>query len=205
MTKNLLFDLGGVLIDLDVQRSLNAMHALTDGQHAVTQVTADGLLGGHDSELINLYQTGDITTDHFIGTILKSCKEGTTRAQVEEAWFAMLLGIKDSKRELLNRLKEKGYGIYILSNINELHVEWVLEHCPELQKADGLFFSNEMHLSKPDPRCYSRVLEQTGIRADETLYIDDLRPNIEAGIRAGFRCMHVTDDTWIVTVAKELL
>ena len=38
-----------------------------------------------------------------------------------------------------------------------------------------------------------------------TLYIDDLRPNIEAGIRAGFRCMHVTDDKWIGTVAKELL
>lgn len=205
MTKNLLFDLGGVLIDLDVQRSLNAMHALTDGQHAVTQVTADGLLGGHDSELINLYQTGDITTDEFVGTILRSCRKGTTRAEVEKAWFAMLLGIRESKRELLKRLKERGYGIYILSNINELHVEWTLEHCPELQSADGLFFSNEIHLSKPDPRCYSHVLEKTGIKAAETLYIDDLRPNIEAGVRAGFRCMHATDDKWTDLVAEELL
>ena len=205
MTKNLLFDLGGVLIDLDVQRSLNAMHALTDGRHQVTEVTADGLLGGHDSELINLYQTGDITTEEFVGTILKSCKEGTTRAQVEEAWFAMLLGIKEEKRQLLQDLKDKGYGVYVLSNINELHVQWTMEHCPELKMSDGLFFSNEIHLSKPDPRCYSHVLANTGIRAEETLYIDDLRPNIEAGKEAGFRCMHVTDEKWVETVRRELL
>ena len=205
MIRNLLFDLGGVLIDLDVQRSLNAMHALTDGQHAVTQVTADGLLGGHDSELINLYQTGDITTDEFVGTILRSCKKGTTRAEVEAAWFAMLLGIKEEKKQLLKQLKDKGYGIYVLSNINELHVDWTMEHCPELKMADGLFFSNEMHLSKPDPRCYSHVLEAAGIRAEETLYIDDLMPNIKAGQEAGFVCLHATDDSWTEKVAKELL
>lgn len=205
MIKNILFDLGGVLIDLDVRRSLKAMYALTDGSRGQTQITADGLLGGHDSELINKYQVGAITTDEFLSSVLSSCKQGTTKEQVKDAWFAMLLGIGDDKRHLLQCLKDKGLGIYVLSNINELHVEWVMNHCPELHTADALFFSNEIHLSKPDKRCYDLVKERAGINPCETLYIDDLQPNIKAGEEAGFRCLHAKDNNWIREVEQMLL
>ena len=205
MIKNVLFDLGGVLIDLDVNLSLKAMYALTDGNVSRTHITAGGLLGGHDSKLINKYQVGAVTTDEFVSAVLSSCKPGTTREDVEMAWFAMLLGIDKEKRNLLKRLKERNMGIYVLSNINELHVDWVMKYCPELQYADGLYFSNEIHLAKPDRRCYELVVRESGIKPSETLYIDDLLPNINAGMEAGFRCLHASDSSWVNEVEKMLL
>ncbi|MBQ7191770.1 MAG: HAD family phosphatase [Paludibacteraceae bacterium] len=205
MIHSLLFDLGGVLIDLDVQRSLNAIGALTDRNKRNNYITSDGLLGGHDSHLINLYQTGDISTDDFLQTILRSCRQGVTKEQVIEAWFAMLLGMQERKIQLLHELKQKGYNIYILSNINELHVDWTMQHCPVLRQMDGLFFSNEIHLAKPDPRCYDYVLQHTDILPQETLYIDDLLPNINAGKQAGLQTWHVQNDEWVDEMRRTLL
>lgn len=201
MIRNVLFDLGGVLVDLDVQRSLDAFRRLlapdAEGAgSALSPVTAQGLLGGHDSELIDRYQTGDISTGDFIHSILSVCRPGTTEAQVRETWFAMLLGIPEVNKQLLRDILAAGYDIYVLSNINEMHVCWVHDTCPELRAARHLFFSNEMHLSKPDPRCYSQVIREAAIRPEETLYVDDLLPNIEEGRRHGFCCLHATDVSW---------
>lgn len=206
--KNILFDLGGVLIDLDVKRSLDAFAKLVKAPAGVGKtpasvsemVTADGLLGGHTSELIDQYQIGAITTDQFIDAILTQCQPTTTRQQIIDAWYAMLLGIRKEKKELLRQLIAQGKQIYVLSNINDLHVEWTMDHCPELKQANRLFFSNEIGMSKPDPRCYELVLRETGIQPEETVYVDDLLPNIEAGKAFGLQCVHAVDDSWMTTI-----
>ena len=196
MIKHVLFDLGGVLVDLDVRRTLNAFQRIVRTDDASAPITAQGLLGGHDSELIDRYQTGTISTPDFISTILSVCLPGTTEQQVRDAWFAMLLGIPEVNKQLLRDIHAAGYSIYVLSNINEMHVEWVHQCCPELRPAKRLFFSNEMHLSKPDPRCYLQVISEAGILPAETVYIDDLLPNIEEGHRHGFLTLHATDTSW---------
>jgi putative hydrolase of the HAD superfamily len=196
MIKNVLFDLGGVLVDLDVRRTLNAFQRIVRTDDASAPITAQGLLGGHDSELIDRYQTGTISTPDFISTILSVCLPGTTEQQVRDAWFAMLLGIPEVNKQLLRDIHAAGYSIYVLSNINEMHVEWVHQCCPELRPAKRLFFSNEMHLAKPDPRCYLQVISEAGILPTETVYIDDLLPNIEEGRRHGFLTLHATDTSW---------
>ncbi|MCQ2342044.1 MAG: HAD family phosphatase [Paludibacteraceae bacterium] len=208
--KNILFDLGGVLIDLSVRRSLAAFAALInvpkkmDGAPSSVSelVTADGLLGGHTSQLIDQYQIGAVTTDQFIAAILAHCKPGTTRQQVIDAWYAMLLGIRDEKKALLRQLILQGKHIYVLSNINDLHVTWTLTHCPELKQADRLFFSNEIGMSKPDPRCYELVINETKIKPEETVYVDDLLPNIEAGRPFGFQCLHAVGNDWMKELVK---
>ena len=108
----------------------------------------------------------------------------------------MLLGIPEENKQLLGDILAAGYDIYVLSNINEMHVDWVHDTCPELNATRRLFFSNEMHLSKPDPRCYTEVIREAGIRPEETVYVDDLLPNIEEGRRHGFHCLHATDASW---------
>lgn len=202
--KNVLFDLGGVLIDVDVRHSLVAfarmVGASTDASYPNSlseMVTEEGLLGGHTSELIDQYQVGTISTDDFVQELLSQCRPETTRQQIIDAWLAMLIGIRPEKKALLQRLIAQGKKIYVLSNINDLHVQWTLEHCPELQAAERLFFSNEIHLAKPDPRCYELVLRETGINPAETIYVDDLPANIEAGRQAGFQCLHAVDDSWM--------
>lgn len=206
MIRNVLFDLGGVLIDLDIRRSLLAFDALKQPgvELLSSQVTEDGLKGGHSSELMEAYQVGAITTRQFLDALLSVCQPGTTDQQLKDAWFAMLLGIREDRKQLLRDLQSHGYNIYILSNINELHVGWTLAHCPEIKAAKGIFFSNEIHLSKPDPRCYELVLQQTGIQPEETLYIDDLLPNIEAGRQFGLQTLQAVDDGWLQEIRREL-
>ncbi|MCQ2346829.1 MAG: HAD family phosphatase [Paludibacteraceae bacterium] len=221
MIRNILFDLGNVLIDLDVQRTFKAFEALLP-QKSIKDlpVTALDLMGGGESKLVQLYQTGDISTEDFIRTILSICRPNTTREQVVNAWLAMLLQIPEQRLECLRQLKRAGYKVYILSNINELHVDWTLDyfrrcgiavkgrnHLPETDiqseriYLDGVFFSNEMHLAKPDARCYEEVIKQTGIRPEETLYIDDLPANIAAGQQAGLQVLQAVGDEWIPRLA----
>ena len=205
---NLLFDLGHVLIDIDPKRTLQAFAALLDRKSSAegdTQplLTADGLLGGHTSRLIDLYQVGQITTDQFLDTALQACRQDVSRQQVLDAWLAMLLPFKQEKAEMLRQLHERHIPFYILSNINDSHVLWTRENCPELQLASGIFFSNEMHIAKPDPEAYRYVIDHTGILPSETLYIDDLVPNLEAGRQFGFQCLHAIDDNaWMPAVRK---
>lgn len=205
MIRNLIFDLGGVLIDLDPNLSIDAFKALVDPQkmnHPASPVSAMDLLGGGESELVQQYQTGNITTTQFVDTILQVCRQETTSEQVLDAWCAMLKNLPAHRMQRLSQLKEKGIHIYILSNINDWHVRWTLRKFQEwnMPRLDGLFFSNEIHLAKPDPRCYQYVIRKTGIQPSETLYIDDLPQNIEAGRRAGFQSLQAIGDEWLPIV-----
>lgn len=205
---NLLFDLGHVLIDIEPKRTLQTFAALMEEKPsgdngAKPLLTADGLLGGHTSQLIDLYQIGQITTDQFTDTALQACRQGVSKQQVLDAWLAMLLPFKQEKAKMLRQLHERHIPFYILSNINDSHVLWTRDHCPELQLASGIFFSNEIHIAKPAPEAYQYVIDHTGILPAETLYIDDLVPNLEAGRQFGFQCLHATDDNaWMPVVRK---
>ena len=201
--------MGGVLIDLDIKRSLSAFNAmlLPDEVKADTSlqrhsVSDIDLLGGGESPLISLYQKGDISTEDFISALLSACVHGTTRQQIVDAWNAMLIGLPAHRIEMIRSLKASGLNIYMLSNINELHVRWTLDCFAKAglvigEDVDRVFFSNEMHCSKPDPHCYQIVLEQTGIVPQETLYIDDLSQNIAVGRQLGFQCLQALGDEWL--------
>ncbi len=204
MIKNIVFDLGHVLIDIDPKRSLRAFGALVRPQTDKQLITADGLLGGHSSKLIDAYQVGQINTEQFIQSILPYCREGVTGKQIMDAWLAMLLPFQTEKAQLLRQLHAKGIPFYILSNINDSHVEWTRQNCAELQLSAGLFFSNEMHAAKPDDQAYQILIDRTGIIPSQTLYIDDLPANIEAGKRFGFQCLQATDDESWMPVVQQL-
>lgn len=205
---NLLFDLGHVLIDIDPKRTLHAFGQLLNKQSSESSqplLTADGLLGGHTSRLIDLYQVGQITTDQFLTTALKACREDVTKEQVLDAWLAMLLPFREDKALLLRQLHERHIPFYILSNINETHVEWTKRNCPELQLASGIFFSNEMHIAKPDAAAYQYVIDHTGIVPEQTLYIDDLTANLDAARPFGFQCLQATDDNAWMPIVRQLI
>lgn len=203
MIKNVLFDLGNVLIDIDIHRTLRAfrqIHAQFDKEEqrdaANTIISAGDLIGAGESELVAKYQVGEISTDKFVEGILSFCKPGTTRQEVVDAWMAMLVGIPKARYQKLLELHKAGYKLYVLSNINALHAEWTREQIKNVP-FEQVFFSNEMHLAKPDIRCYEQVIRETGIKPEETLYIDDIPANIEAGRKLGLQCfLNTQSDEW---------
>ena len=164
MIRNILFDLGNVLIDVDIRKTLRAFGTLREGigdrledgasayreEARNTIITAGDLIGAGESELVAKYQVGSVSTDEFLEAILNVCKPGTTRQEVIDAWMAMLIGIPQERYKRVLDLHKRGYKLYVLSNINELHAEWTREQLKGLP-FEAVYFSNEMGMAKPRP------------------------------------------------------
>ena len=196
MKKNIIFDLGGVFIDLDMNLMQQKLLALGADPSAFfvkssaenSSTICNGLSVSH---IITNYQIGRMTTDEFVNIILSHCKQGTTAKQVIEAWNSCLVQLPEERLQMVKELRTKGFSTFLLSNINDLH--WVyIEHeffgkdgfrTDDL--FDGIFLSHEVHMTKPDPKIYQLVLKQIGCKADDCLFIDDSLPNAEAAQNEG--------------------
>lgn len=200
MIKHVIFDLGGVLIDLDMPRCLESFRTLGADPSVLLQrpdsasaesgrakaTLCDGLVA---NGAMDLYQTGDISTEDFVSGIQKFCHPSTTAEQVLEAWNDCLLSIPAYKLEYIKSLRAEGYKVHLLSNTNEAH--WV--HIAEKhfggkteEYFDHLFLSQEMHMSKPNDDIFIAVLDRLGVKAEECLFIDDAQANVDAAKALGY-------------------
>lgn len=209
MIQNYFFDLGGVLMDLDVNRTLQAMAKLMApdplGKKATDSFEANDLFGVGENRLMADYQDGTIGTEQFLDALMPMCRPQVTREQVIEAWDAMLLGIPERRLEALRELRQRGNKVFILSNINEEHLRWTHEHFNQIGLRIGeevceAFFSNEMGMSKPDDRIYREVIRRTGVVPSESLYIDDMQVNVDAGARHGLQTLCAKGDEWLAFI-----
>lgn len=200
MIKHIIFDLGGVLIDLDMPRCLESFRALgadpsvllqpsdeSNQQGRAKATLCDGLVA---NGAMDLYQTGDISTEQFVAGIQHYCMPGTTAEQVLDAWNECLLTIPTYKLEFIHELKSQGYHIHLLSNTNDAHWQHIADtHFggkPE-DYFDTLFLSQEMHMSKPNNNIFLAVLDRLGAKADECLFIDDAQANVDAAQTLGYQ------------------
>ena len=182
--KNLLFDLGNVLFDLDEDATREALKALLNGEE----------FPGDIPHAIRSYDTGAWSSERFINYFLRQTKPGVYARDVVEAWNLMMLGIRPEVFDLLDELNKK-YELYLLSNNNELHYEWFMKHLQDkhrLQDFNERFFkkayySHLIGYRKPDQVCYEWVLGDAGINAEETLFIDDKIENTRSAETLGLR------------------
>lgn len=212
--KNVVFDLGGVLIDLEPERTLKAFaelkkfsqtkdtNSLATKEEEKSPISINDLIGGGESEWMQKYQVGEISTEEFFSHVASGYHPSITKKQLEEAWCAMLISLPTNRLEMLKRLREAGYQVLILSNTNEAHTAWVHRHFEEIglqigEHVDRVYYSNEIGLAKPDQACYEYVIQDANILPNETLYIDDLEKNVKAGQLAGWTSIQAIGDEWI--------
>ena len=200
MIKHIIFDLGGVLIDLDMPRCLESFRALGADPSVLLQPSAESNQQGRAKATLcdglvangamDLYQTGDISTEQFVAGIQHYCMPGTTAEQVLDDWNECLLTIPTYKLEFIHELKSQGYHIHLLSNTNDAHWQHIADtHFggkPE-DYFDTLFLSQEMHMSKPNDNIFLAVLDRLGAKADECLFIDDAQTNVDAAQTLGYQ------------------
>ena len=198
LPENLIFDLGGVLIDLDVGRMLKGFEGvgldprmfMAESAEKGATTVCEGMSVG---QLLSDYQTGDITTEELLETILPECRPGTTREQLVEAWNHCLVSIPRERLETVRRWREKGHRTYMLSNTNDLHWRYISTHCfggegLGLEDCfDGVFLSHEMRLAKPDAEIYRSMLQRLGVRAEDCWFVDDAQVNVEAARKEGLQ------------------
>ncbi|MFP4088792.1 MAG: HAD family hydrolase [Cyclobacteriaceae bacterium] len=194
-TKNLIFDLGGVIIDLDTSLSFQALSSFCLGTSSGEQLLSENV------KLFLDYEKGLISSDDFRQGIRQlTTNEALSDEEIDEAWNRMLLHIPEERFKLLETLRQK-YRLFVLSNTNAIHVT-AFNHIVEKTSGkpdlthffDKVYFSHEIRLRKPEPEIYEYVLQNSGLKAEESLFIDDRFENIEAARALGMQVFHVTPE-----------
>jgi FMN phosphatase YigB (HAD superfamily) len=186
----IILDLGGVLIDIDYQKTIDAFIQLgmVDFKSIYSQAS--------QQKLFNDYETGQISSQYFINQLLPFLKQGTSPNKVVEAWNAMILNVPLKKIELLEKLKLH-YPLFLLSNTNELHVpvvrkEWAkVTDKPMESFFNTIYFSHELQQRKPNADIFKNVCERENLDPETTLFIDDSIQHIEGASSIGLQTYHL--------------
>lgn len=185
--KNIIFDMGGVLYNIDYNLTADAFKELgfTNFEAMYSQFTAD--------EVFEKLETGQITEQEFYTIIQQKSDVEISTTQIKNAWNAMLLGFRTTAINHLKKIKNS-YRIFLLSNTNAIHLEKVYEDYDTLGQSigyDSLFeqawYSHKIGLRKPNEDIYEFILKEAGLNAEETLFIDDSFNNIETAKALGIQ------------------
>ena len=182
--KNLLIDLGGVLINLDRQRCIENFQklGLRNVEELLDISNQDGILMQQEKGLI--------TPAEFRNGVREMIGKVVSDKQIDAAWNSFLVDIPTHKLDLLLKLREK-YVVYLLSNTNEIHWKWTCKNLFPYRtfKVEDYFektyLSFEMKMAKPEPEIFKAILDDAGIEPEETLFIDDSEINCKAAQNLG--------------------
>jgi FMN phosphatase YigB (HAD superfamily) len=182
----IIFDLGGVLLDLDQERTIRTFARLgVDLEELNTRST-----------IFNDFETGKIAAADFRQGIKSVLKGEITDEQIDQAWNAMLLETNAERFEIIGALRSR-FKTYLLSNTNSIHIDSFHQY---LDRFSGLntwntlfdkqFLSYEIGLRKPGKEIYQYVLDAIGCKGNECLFIDDSVPNLHGAEVAGIHTLH---------------
>ncbi len=187
MYKNIIFDLGGVMVDFDPKTYLVDRFCNAEVEEQVSQLT-------FESEEWKLLDAGLITRSEANLRMLARAKEYGRVFEVQgvlDDWMHILRP-RRRMQELVRKLKSHGYCVYYLSNIPEDVLDFLTER--DLKGLfDGGVASCEVHINKPDPRIYKALLDKYQLKAGESVFIDDRLENVQAAFRLGFAGIQMKD------------
>lgn len=194
-SKLLIFDLGNVILKIDMQATINAFQNL--GIVGVEKhVTQSHSVGG----IFTQFEQGLVTPDKFCDELRKLSNSSITNAQIENAWNAMIGDISNNTIQLIEQLK-KEHIVVLLSNTNKIHFDYFDVKAKGYKSLSELFhktwYSHEMHLSKPDKRIFEKVLTYHKCKPQETSFFDDSELNIKAAQEMGINAFVVDKNVGI--------
>jgi putative hydrolase of the HAD superfamily len=189
---NIIFDLGDVLIHIDVDRTVNGLKELGIG---IPENESDR---EEFFDLLKRLETGKIEPSDFRNQLRAKSTFNPTDQELDRAWSAMLLDFEPDTIRLLEELRDE-YNLYLLSNTNAIHVPYFNRRMNEQLGFNGLdplfkkiYYSHEVKFRKPDPAIYTHVLNDSDLNPNESLFIDDREENIKAARALGI-CAHQYD------------
>ncbi|HTH56483.1 MAG TPA: HAD family phosphatase [Cyclobacteriaceae bacterium] len=190
--KNLIFDLGGVIMDLDFTKTHQAFSRLSG-------IPAEELKGKiHTLEFFNLYEKGLISDEDFRNELRAFLNCSTSDENLDRAWNAMLVGINKQRLDVLTQLKTN-YHTFLLSNTNHIHLRAVNEivfSSSGERSLDSFFhkayYSHLMKMRKPDQEIFLSVLKENDLVASETLFMDDIFENVQGAKSVGIQTIQIT-------------
>lgn len=194
--KNIIFDLGGVIMGLDVPRTIKEFERL-----GITNVVND--TGHHYANPIFYdLEIGKISEFEFIEKLRNMSVLNPSNNQIREAWNAMILDMPREKIDMLFHLKET-YNIFLLSNTNSIHKEKFIREVNDENNISfndlflKAYYSHEVGIRKPDTEVFEFVLSNSNLNPSETLFVDDSLDNIKAAQNLGIKTYHIEGENSI--------
>ena len=192
--KAVIFDLGGVILNINYQKTIEAFEKLGIKK-------SEKLYNQFDQEkLFDAYETGDLSSESFVTEIQKRLDKTVPKEAVVKAWNTMIGDFPSHKLDFINDLCKK-IPCFLLSNTNELHLKKVQE---VLQKStynsldqlfEKCFYSHLIGKRKPHPETFQWVLKKMLFKADEVLFIDDSPQHIAGAKEAGLKTLFFEKET----------
>jgi len=192
--KQIVLDLGGVIIDLDYNRSVTSFEQLGIVDFSTSFTKKE------QASFFDAFDKGHLSPAEFRNEVRKLCPEPLSDAEIDSAWNSMLIGFPKHRLEFIRQLSGS-YPLYLLSNTNEIHVSaftQMLNADPDLSDFLGFFnktyYSCRIGMRKPDSEIFNFVLEDNSIIAKDTLFIDDSPQHVHGAASSGYRAVHLDLD-----------
>lgn len=184
--KNLVFDLGGVIMDLNRERCVEALEILG-------MKDAESMLGLYkQTGPFLMLEEGKLSPAQFRDAMRERIDGEVTDEQLDDALNKFLVGIPINRLRALRKLKEE-YKVYMLSNTNSIMFDSKIKECFMTDGLnvddyfDGFCLSYKAKCSKPDSRIYLYIVDKFGIVPEETMFFDDSQKNLDAAEKIGFK------------------
>lgn len=189
--KNIIFDLGGVVIDLN--RSM-AIHSL----ESLGVKDASSLLGEYAQKgPFLLHETGEISTSELFDILLPYCKKETTCSEIRDSFEQFLRELPVERLQTIRRLREKGYKVFVLSNTNPLMFNHWIDNAFRAEGLtmndyfDGIVVSFQERTCKPDSQIFLNLLNRYHLQTSQTILLDDSQANCEAAKKLGMKAVRI--------------
>jgi putative hydrolase of the HAD superfamily len=180
--KAVIFDLGNVLVNYDVEKAARRFSAASG--LSPRQIWKRFFL----SRFEQAFTRGEISTREFHKIACKTLGVSISLATFSHYWNDIFWE-NPGMDKLLARIK-KHYPLYLISNTNALHFNYIKKHFKLLRHFNRKFPSHEVGARKPDLRIYRRVLKKIGLRPQETVFIDDMKSFYEGARKTGMHAIH---------------
>jgi glucose-1-phosphatase len=201
--KNLIFDLGGVILDLSIDSTLESFSRLS----GLEKKKVENIF--HSTPGFLSYEKGLMTDEEFRDFVRQVYAIKGDDASLDKSWNAMLVDIPVAKLNLLHTLKTK-FNVFLLSNTNNIHLQYINgQMLPGITGDSSLdpffhktYYSHIMKKRKPDADIFEQVLEENGLLPAETLFLDDNSSNIQGAAGLGIQTLHVVTPTLMLDYFK---
>jgi len=182
------FDLGKVIIDFDHLRAAEELLKVTPlSLNKVMAVLSDG-------ELVSEYETGRLSSEEHYRKVCRRLQMDISIEKFRELWGSMFLPEPLLSESFLQDLKKR-YRLMLLSNTNEIHFDFVIQHYPILRMIEERLLSYQAGCMKPEARIFELAIEKAGVAPENIFFTDDRPENIEAAQRAGIQALVFQSET----------
>ncbi len=207
MLPHLLFDFGGVIIDIDYDATPAALRRLSRAGRTIEFTQAS------QAALFDDFETGRLSPAGFRAGLRAAYDLAATDAELDAAWHAMLLGVPPERLALIAELRRQGHQTALLSNTNALHIAEINQRLAAqygfkngiADVLDRVFYSQEVSLRKPDEEIFRHALREMNWRPEDVLFIEDSPQHVATARRLGLKVLHLAPPLTLLTALPEAL